>query len=181
MNNIDDFYNSILNIRLQQNEKTKELIQGITKKAVDEVKKVTPDLDGFCKFLASEIQENLNQNGIRNYWIDLNELINVNHVVLIAEYRTAVGMQHLLIDPSFRQFTKQENKKLIKLNDWPGEKIKDKNMVADLLESGITELDEKRWNDYLQGFTENSQNITLDNLLKEKLKREEQENDRKRK
>ena len=181
MNNIDDFYNSILNIRLQQNEKTKELIQGITKKAVDEVKKVTPDLDGFCKFLASEIQENLNQNGIRNYWIDLNELINVDHVVLIAEYRTAVGMQHLLIDPSFRQFTKQENKKLIKLNYWPGEKIKDKNMVADLLESGITELDEKRWTDYLQGFTENSQNITLDNLLKEKLKREEQENDRKRK
>ncbi|HIR48872.1 MAG TPA: hypothetical protein IAB35_02735 [Candidatus Faecimonas gallistercoris] len=181
MSDIDDFYNSILNIRLHQNEKTKELIQGITKKAIDEVKKVTPDLEGFCKFLASEIQEKLNQNGIRNYWIDFNELINVDHVVLIAEYRTTIGMQHLLIDPSFQQFTKQENKELIKLKDWPSEKIKDKNMVEDLIKTGVSELDERRWNDYVTGFTDNSQNITLDNLLKGKLKREEQENDRKRK
>ena len=39
MSDIDDFYNSILNIRLHQNEKTKELIQRITKNAVEKVKK----------------------------------------------------------------------------------------------------------------------------------------------
>lgn len=117
MNNIDDFYNSILNIRIQQNEKTKQLIKGITKNAVDEVKKVTPNLEGFCKFLASEIQEKLEQNGIKNYWIDLNDLVAVDHVVLIAEYRTNEGLKRFLIDPSFIQFTKQENKKLIKLDE----------------------------------------------------------------
>lgn len=181
MNNIDDFYNSILNIRLQENTKVKDLVQGITKNAVEEVKKVAPTLDGFCKFLASEIQEKLDQNGIRNYWIDLNELVNVDHVVLIAEYRTTMGMQHILIDPSFQQFVKQENKKLIKLDNWPSEKIKDKNMVEDLIKTGVAELDERRWSDYVTGFTEHSQNITLNNLLKGKLKREMQENDGKRK
>ena len=77
--------------------------------------------------------------------------------------------------------TNLKNKELIKLKDWPSEKIKDKNMVEDLIKTGVSELDERRWNDYVTGFTDNSQNITLDNLLKGKLKREEQENDRKRK
>ena len=147
MNNIDDFYNSILNIRIQQNEKTKQLIKGITKNAVDEVKKVTPNLEGFCKFLASEIQEKLEQNGIKNYWIDLNDLVAVDHVVLIAEYRTNEGLKRFLIDPSFIQFTKQQNKKLIKLDEQPSEKIKNKMIVQDLVQTGVTQLDNDIWNE----------------------------------
>lgn len=165
MNNIDDFYNSILNIRIQQNEKTKQLIKGITKNAVDEVKKVTPNLEGFCKFLASEIQEKLEQNGIKNYWIDLNDLVAVDHVVLIAEYRTNEGLKRFLIDPSFIQFTKQENKKLIKLDEWPSEKIKNKMIVQDLVQTGVTQLDNDIWNEYLSSFSNKQNNTTLDELL----------------
>ena len=165
MNNNDDFYNSILNIRIQQNEKTKQLIKGITKNAVDEVKKVTPNLEGFCKFLASEIQEKLEQNGIKNYWIDLNDLVAVDHVVLIAEYRTNEGLKRFLIDPSFIQFTKQENKKLIKLDEWPSEKIKNKMIVQDLVQTGVTQLDNDIWNEYLSSFSNKQHNTTLDESL----------------
>lgn len=166
MNNIDDFYNSILNIRVQQNETTQELIKGITKKAVEEVKKVTSNLEGFCKFLASEIQEKLEQKGIKNYWIDLNELIGVDHVVLIAEYRTVEGIKRLLIDPSFSQFTKEDNKQLVKLKDWPSEKIEDKEMVEDLLDKGLTQVDDTRWQDYLNSFGQEENKTSLDVLLR---------------
>lgn len=89
---------------------------------------------------------------IRNYWIDLNYLINVDHVILIAEYRTEKGMEHLLIDPSFTQFTKQENKNLLKFTEWSSEKIKNKTIVDDLITTGVTEIDDKKWQDYISSF-----------------------------
>ena len=171
MNTLNDFYNSILNIKVHNSNAIKETIEHITLQTTNEVKKLSPNLEGFCKFLASQIQEKLTASSIRNYWLDLHDLINVDHVVLIAEYRTEEGMKRLLIDPSFTQFTKQENKKLLKFTEWPSEKIGDKTIVDDLTTTGVTEIDNNRWQDYISSFPNDSVEINLNQILETKVER----------
>ena len=166
MSNINEFIDSILNIRVVEEKEIEKLIERVIRDAKEEVTEVTSMMDGFCRFLASTIQMSLNNYQIKNYWLDLNELIGIDHVVLIAEYRTVEGIKRLLIDPSFSQFTKDDNKQLVKLEEWPSEKIEDKEMAADLLDRGLTQVDDARWQDYLNSFGQEENKISLDVLLR---------------
>ncbi len=180
MSDISEFIDSILNIRVVDEKETKKLIERVVRDVKEEVNDVTSVMDGFCRFLASSIQFSLNNCQIKNYWIDLNELIGIDHVVLIAEYRTEEGMKRELIDPSFSQFTKEDNKELIKLEEWPSERIEDKDMVKDLLTTGVTSLDDNRWQEYLSSFGEPTQEISLDRLLRGEIVGKESRNSRRR-
>ena len=163
MSNINEFIDSILNIRVVEEKEIEKLIERIIRDAKEEVTEVTSMMDGFCRFLANTIQTSLNNYQIKNYCLDLNELIGIDHVVLIAEYRTVEGIKRLLIDPSFSQ---DDNKQLVKLEEWPSEKIEDKEMVEDLLDRGLTQVDDARWQDYLNSFGQEENKISLDVLLR---------------
>ena len=67
--NLNDFYNSILNIG---STKDYELdILSIVSNEVKELSKHTDSFDGFCKYLSEKISIKLNGLGIRNDIIDL--------------------------------------------------------------------------------------------------------------
>lgn len=166
MSNINEFIDSILNIRVVEEKEIEKLIERIIRDAKEEVTEVTSMMDGFCRFLANTIQTSLNNYQIKNYCLDLNELIGIDYVVLIAEYRTVDGIKRLLIDPSFSQFTKDDNKQLVRLEEWPSEKIEDKEMVEDLLDRGLTQVDDTRWQDYLNSFGQEENKTSLDVLLR---------------
>lgn len=165
MKDIYSFYNSILNIANKNTESVEKTVKEITQEETEKVLALSPSLDGFCKYLASQIKKQLDDNGIKSYWIDLEDIVSVDHVVLIAEYRAQDSIQRLLIDPSFQQFTKKENFKLVSLEEWPSEKIRDKSIVTDLLETGVTPLNQERWQDYISSFAKDSIETDLDMFL----------------
>ena len=51
---------------------------------------------GYCKYVASQIEERLRNESIHTYWIDLNDIISIEHVVLIAEFRYFSGIPTIL-------------------------------------------------------------------------------------
>lgn len=161
MNNIYSFYNSILNI---QDEDQKETIQSIVLKEKESVLSQVDFLDGLCVYMALQIQNKLREKSITTYYIDLNELVHIDHVVLIAEYTYHGQIKRILIDPTFIQFVKDDQKKRIKLAWWPSEKL-DKKIVNKLLSSGMIEIDSDLFNHYINAFTQEEQNIPLDEFL----------------
>lgn len=165
MSSLYDFYNSILNI----GNKDKEL--DIKRIALDEREKLTDkvlELDGFCKYLANQVEYRIGQeiSGVHTYKIDLSELVFVDHTILIAEYMANSNMKRLLIDPSFSQFVRKDNSSLIKLDEWPGDKI-DKGLLFNLLNSGVVEVNNNSFKNYLDSFGYVNDNFNLDDYLLE--------------
>lgn len=89
MTNINKFYSSILNIRSYN---SKDKIEKIVCEEKDKLMKETIDLTGFCKYIASIIEERLRNELINVTYLDLNEIIGVNHVILISEYKSEGGI-----------------------------------------------------------------------------------------
>lgn len=161
MSDLNSFYEYILNLR-QVNEKDK--IRRIVLEEKENLLSQTNDMTGFCKFIASQIELRLREEDISTYWLDLNELIGVDHVVLIAEYRFQNEMKRMLIDPTYIQFTKKDNHQLIGFKEWPSERL-DEVMLSDLLNDGVTDLDDNRFNNYLNSFKGGMEFISLNNYL----------------
>lgn len=168
MEDLYDFYNSILNIKKEDNMNIEAIIQKIVGEETELVKGISKDLEGFCKILATNISERLNDSGIKTYWIDLQELTRVDHVVLISEYKSKEETKRILIDPSYVQFVKKNDAKLLKLETWPSDKLADKTIMEDLLKTGTTQLNDAKWKDYLQSFSKEKISINLNQFLLEK-------------
>lgn len=168
MSDLSKFYQSILNIRQKDMYET---IKNITIEERNLIYNYTNDLTGYCKYLANQISSRLNDETITNYWIDLKELVDVDHTILIAEYMHNYILKRILIDPTFSQFIKDEKHQLIGLKEWPSEKL-DKEFLKTLLEYGIIEIDDNMFKKYLNSFSDTNYELSLnDFLLKQKLER----------
>lgn len=167
MQNLYDFYNSILNIKKEDNTNIEAIIKKVVLEEKELIKGISKDLEVFCKILATNISERLKDYGIKTHWIDLQELTGIDHVVLISEYKSKQETKRVLIDPSYVQFVKKNDAKLLKLETWPSEKLADKTIMQDLLETGITELNDTKWKDYLQSFSKEKITTNLNQFLLE--------------
>lgn len=166
MEELQKFYQSILNIRQKD---VYDIIKTITLEESKIIHQQTKDLTGYCKYIAFQIESRLKKENINTYWIELNDIVNVDHVVLIAEYMLNNKLKRILIDPTFSQFTKDDKHQLVRLKEWPSEKI-DKNLLNNLLTDGITEINNNTFNNYLNSFGSINYEICLDNyLLKQKI------------
>ena len=166
MSDLNSFYNSILNLRQID---VFDTIKNIVLEEKTKLSNYTNDLTGFCKYIASQIEDRLIKENIRTYWIDLNDITDIDHVVLITEYMWQSKITRVLIDPSYSQFTKDDKHQLVGLKEWPSERL-DKNILNDLLTTGVTKLDDNKFQNYLNSFGENNLNISLDDyLLKQQL------------
>ncbi|MBQ8682061.1 MAG: hypothetical protein IJ509_04040 [Bacilli bacterium] len=166
MSDLNNFYQSILNLRQRD---VFDTIKTIVLEERTKLNNTTNDLTGFCKYIASQIEDRLTKENIRVYWVDLNDITNVDHVILIAEYMSQSKMNRVLIDPTYSQFTKDDKHQLVTLKEWPSERL-DKNILKDLLTNGVTQLDDNKFQNYLNSFGEINWNISLDDyLLKQQL------------
>ena len=89
---LESFYNSILNIG--NKDKYNDIVK-IVKEEKARLLENTDSLDGFCKYLANQIKYEIKTN-LSGVWvnsIDLNELVQVDHVVLLAEYHNNDDMK----------------------------------------------------------------------------------------
>ena len=166
MNDLQKFYQSILNIR--QQEKALETIKSIVQEERNLIYKSTTDLTGYCKYIATQISTRLKEKNIKTYQIDLKDIVSIDHTILIAEYKENDTLKRILIDPTYSQFTKNENYKLISMSVWPSEKL-DRNFLTTLLNDGIIEIDDAKFKHYLNSFGTPNYEIYLDDLLYQEL------------
>ena len=164
MSNLDSFYTNILNIRKNNYE---EVLKEIVLKNKKDLLLNNSSLEGLCKVLANNIMADLKAYpGITVNVLDLNELIGVDHVALIVSFYQN-GLKRYLVDPSFTQFTKDNNKTLIGFNEWPSDLI-DENVLNALLSLGFTSVDDYTFNNYLNSFLEFKGEFSLEEILKHK-------------
>lgn len=165
MNNLNMFYNSILNINGKDYE---DEIKKIVLEEREDLKTRVIQLDGFCKYLANQIEYRIKEelSGIHVYKIDLNDFGLVDHTILIAEYMTNNKIKRLLIDPSYVQFIKKDGAQLVTLNKWPGDNI-DEKTIFNKIKYGLVKINHLSFNSYLNSFTDNKVNIDLENYLLE--------------
>ncbi len=164
MTDLYSFYHSLLNINRKI---SKEEIQKIVAEEKQKLKKQVSQVDGFCIFLASQIEARLQEIGVKAYQLNLFDIVGVDHMALIVEYNEKNEIKRILIDPTFEQFQKKENKILFKLKQWPSEKMYHKNCVKELLQTGICNINNDILNDYLSSFSDYKIEISLDELLLE--------------
>lgn len=162
MDDLKSFYNSILNIR---NQGRIDLIEEIVSRQRKELMALIDDVDGFCKYIARAIYEELKNNNVSAYIVDLNGIVNVDHVVIIAEYKEGDTIKRVLIDPTFEQFNKKDGRILKYLEEWPSEKIKDKEFVRRLLDKGFIEIDSISFSNYLSAFCKLKIHCDLDTFI----------------
>ena len=105
--------------------------------------------------------------GITTYYINLDDLVGINHVILISEYIENGNVRRVLIDPTFSQYHKKSDHKLLSLSEWPSEKIEDKKFVNNLLNMGYTEVNNDSFNKYINAFSSKKVDVNLDNYLLE--------------
>lgn len=165
MNNLNTFYNSILNIN---NKDYEEKIKKIVLEEKRDLIARGLELDGFCKYLANQIECRIKEelSGVHVYRLDLNDFNLVDHTILIVEYMTNKELKRLLIDPSFTQFIKKDNANLIKLDKWPGNHLDDFTLSS-LEKIGLVEINNISFNNYLNSFTNESIDFNLDDYLLE--------------
>ena len=164
MSNLDSFYTNILNIRKNNYE---EVLKEIVLKNKKELTQNNSSLEGLCKVLANNIMNDLKAYpGMTINVLDLNELIGVDHVALIVSFYQN-GLKRYLVDPSFTQFTKTDNKTLIGFDKWPSELIA-KEILNNLLMNGFTPIDDYILNNYLNSFLEFKENFSLEETIKAK-------------
>lgn len=162
MENIYSFYNSILNIA---NVDKQDVIRKVVLEEKSKLLKEADSLEGFCIYIAVQIEHRLQELGITSYYIDLTELVGVDHTVLIAEYKCNDEIQRMLIDPTFEQFTKKDNKQLLKLKEWPSEKLNDLDFLASLLTDGCYFIDNDKFNRYINAFSDEELTFDLNEFL----------------
>ena len=151
--------NAILNIR---NVDRSADIYKVVSYEKEKLNEQVSDYTGFCKYMASAIECDLQELGIRTYKIDLND-IGVDHVFLISEYRNN-EMVRFLIDPTYSQFTKSDNKELVGMDFWPSDRLYPETLDA-LLEDGVVKINSDIFNNYLNSFGSDEVITSLDDYL----------------
>lgn len=161
MSNLYDFYNKILNI------KDENIENNIAEKIITElnnIKIINADTEGFCRVVGTNLFDSLKKENINVIKLDLNDLIGVDHLVLLVKYCHNNEDITLLIDPTFSQFVQKSDSKLIKLKNWPGNKISP-TLKEKLLTNGYAKIDNESFNDYINSFLENKENFSLDEIF----------------
>ena len=175
-NNIDDFYNKILNIRKMSNiaEKIGEIVTSVKK----EILNYTTDYSGLCKLASHNISDSLNNLGIQNKVINTRDLFGnevYEHEFIIC-YFYENGMNYVLIDATFSQFV--FNGKTLNnyaLKKWPSKVLSasenGQDLLEQLLEKGYTFIDNQKLKLYFNSFGINCHELTIESLLESNQKK----------
>lgn len=158
---IKDFYNSILNIMDSDKE---NIIKQIVLEEKENLSLQVNDFSGFCKYIANQIKYRLENESVKTYLIDLNKLVGIDHVSLIAEYKYNGKLKRILIDPTYIQFVPDASKKLVTLDFWPASNI-NKFTLDKLLLDGFLEINDNIFNDYINSFLKEKIEISLESYL----------------
>lgn len=173
---MDNFYGSLLNIRCYNKEKVLTEIKKIIKEELDDVLGYVNDMEGLCKILAVNVKCRLDDINVNNKKINIADFNKPEHEFLVATFKDNVkAINYILIDPTYRQFLKK-NEKLLHFNEWPASLLQQKNneLLIDLLDHGCSIINDESFKDYMNSFEIDT---TLETIMLEKYREEEYEAD----
>lgn len=152
---MNEFYESILNIRKYDKE---VVIKNIFNIVLDELADVTSyvnDMEGLCKVLSNNVKCRLDEEKINNKIINIKDLgSNIEHEFIIANFKDLENKtNYILIDPTYRQFIKRDVKPL-HFSDWPATHLEKTNevLLESLLNLGFSEINSETFKNYINSF-----------------------------
>lgn len=149
--------NSMYDIRKQdKKEKIQQIVLSVTQKALAKAQST----NGLDKYIAYELMHEIksNINDVYIYYINLEEITEFEHSSIIAEYKEDLSLKRLLIDPTFGQFVDTNTSNL---NDT----LLNKELIKNLNDSGVVEVDDKVFNDYINMFSQRKVNYNIEDYL----------------
>lgn len=168
MSDIYDFYDRLLSIK---EEDLEPVIIKIINEEVTKIKESSTNLDGLCRVIGINIYENMKRKNINAVCLDLKELINIDHLILLVKYHFQGENITILVDPTFSQFVKKDNLELIKYTSWPSERILPQ-IKDGLLTKGCIKINNETFNNYVNSFLENKLDINLDEVFYDEKRKE---------
>ena len=116
--------------------------------------------NGLDKYIAYELMHEIksNINDVHIYYINLEEITEFEHSSIIAEYKEDLSLKRLLIDPTFSQFVDANTNNLI-------DTLLNKELIKNLNDSGVVEVDDKVFNDYINMFSQRKVNYNIEDYL----------------
>ena len=161
-----DFYQTMLNIQKWDPKEAISIIERSIKLEMLENSNIS----------TTNLYDKLNSYGINTKMINLNEIYREmkDHVFLIVSYQDLNNnFNYILIDPSYEQFVKKENKKSpLYYEAWPSEILQNINpdLLNNLLRNKYSFINDKYIQDYLRSFTNKEVNNNLETIILEKYK-----------
>lgn len=149
--------NSMYDIRKQdKKEKIQQIVLSVTQKALAKAQST----NGLDKYIAYELMHEIksNINDVHLYYINLEEITEFEHSSIIAEYKEDLSLKRLLIDPTFSQFVDANTNNLI-------DTLLNKELIKNLNDSGVVEVDDKVFNDYINMFSQRKVNYNIEDYL----------------
>ena len=149
--------NSMYDIRKQdKKEKIQQIVLSVTQKALAKAQST----NGLDKYIAYELMHETksNINDVHIYYINLEEITEFEHSSIIAEYKEDLSLKRLLIDPTFSQFVDANTNNLI-------DTLLNKELIKNLNDSGVVEVDDKVFNDYINMFSQRKVNYNIEDYL----------------
>lgn len=149
--------NSMYDIRKQdKKEKIQQIVLSVTQKALAKAQST----NGLDKYIAYELMHEIksNINDVHIYYINLEEITEFEHSSIIAEYKEDLSLKRLLIDPTFSQFVDANTNNLI-------DTLLNKELIKNLNDSGVVEVDDKVFNDYINMFSQRKVNYNIEDYL----------------
>lgn len=149
--------NSMYDIRKQdKKEKIQQIVLSVTQKALAKAQST----NGLDKYIAYELMHEIksNINDVYIYYINLEEITEFEHSSIIAEYKEDLSLKRLLIDPTFSQFVDANTNNLI-------DTLLNKELIKNLNDSGVVEVDDKVFNDYINMFSQRKVNYNIEDYL----------------
>ena len=137
-------------------EKIQQIVLSVTQKALAKAQST----NGLDKYIAYELMHEIksNINDVYIYYINLEEITEFEHSSIIAEYKEDLSLKRLLIDPTFSQFVDANTNNLI-------DTLLNKELIKNLNDSGVVEVDDKVFNDYINMFSQRKVNYNIEDYL----------------
>lgn len=152
---MNEFYESILNIKKYDKEIVMKKINEIIQEEVNDVTTYVNNMEGLCKVLSNNIKCRLDNEKIKNIKVNIRNLgLKIEHEFLIVSFKNQDGnTNYLLIDATYSQFNVKKEKPL-HFNVWPAERLEKSNseLLNNLLKKGFTEINKKTFKNYINSF-----------------------------
>lgn len=159
---MNDLHFRMLNI----NSNTNAL--GVIQESLKEIVNDELDHDGMCIVYALMLHENLDNQGVLNRIIKTKDYgLSYEHEAILAY----TGKEYILIDPTYEQFIKKDNRALYgHFKEFPGEVLKRNNpkLHNNLSKDKYSEIDDKDLLDYFKAIDQENlvQEIKISDIIR---------------
>lgn len=159
---MDNFYESILNLRKFSKEDVLKELKIIIEEEISDARDYSETMDGFCKIISNNIKLRLDELNLNSTLVNLRDYNSIiDHEFVLSSFKDkSKKVFYLLIDPTYSQFVKRNDSKL----EYPIQLLENSNyeLLTNLLNFGYSIIDNESFKNYMDSF---KLNLTIDEII----------------